>query len=68
MLKAVKASVTQRDMSDLFGEDIELVDVEIGEKEYYYVFTFVGVIVVVGCVLKCYPKYIQKKGKPKKEL
>ena len=37
-------------MSELIDEDIEVSDVEIGENEYLYVFTFVGVIVVSGLV------------------
>lgn len=68
VLKAVKASDLQRDMSDLMDEDIEVADVEIGEDEYLYVFTFVGVIVVAGRVLKCYPKYILTVDQPKNEL
>ncbi len=49
-------------------EDIEVADVEIGEDEYLYVFTFVGVIVVAGRVLKCYPKYLLHVNQPKEEL
>lgn len=68
VLKAVKASDAQKDMSDLVDEDIEIADVEIGENEYLYVFTFVGVIAVSGRVLKCYPKYIFNQDKPLAEL
>jgi len=68
VLKAVKASDTQRNMSDLLDEDIEVADVEAGENEYLYVFTFVGVITVAGRVLKCYPKYILNVSEPKEEL
>lgn len=68
VLKVVKASDLQRDMSDLMDEDIEVADVEIGEDEYLYVFTFVGVIVVAGRVLKCYPKYLLNADRPKNEL
>ena len=68
VLKAVKATAPQRDMSELIDEDIEVADVEVGENEYLYVFTFVGVIVVAGCVLKCYPKYLLSKEEPKNEL
>ena len=63
VLKAVKASDLQRDLSELQEEDIEIADVKIGENEYLYVFTFVGVIVVSGRALKCYPKYLLSKGK-----
>lgn len=68
VLKAVKASDPQRDMSDLIDEDIAVADVEVGENEYFYVFTFVGVIVVAGRVLKCYPKYLINDEEPKQEL
>ena len=68
VLKAVRASDHQRDMSNLLDEDIEVADVEVGEDEYYYVFTFVGVIVVAGHVLKCYPKYLLHSNQLKEEL
>lgn len=68
VLKAVKASNSQRDMSDLAEEDIEVADVDIYENDYYYVFTFVGVIVVAGVVLKCYPKYLLSVEEPNVEL
>lgn len=68
VLKAVKASDNQRDMSNLLDEDIEVADVEEGEDEYLYVFTFVGVIVVAGRVLKCYPKYLLNVDQPMNEL
>lgn len=68
VLKAVKASDSQKDMSELADEDIEVADVEVGEDEYLYVFTFVGVITVAGRVLKCYPKYLLNAENPLKEL
>lgn len=68
VLKAVKSSTVQKDMSDLVDEDIEVADVEVGENEYLYVFTFVGVITVSGRVLKCYPKYLLNASEPKNEL
>lgn len=68
ILKAVKASDPQRDMSDLIDEDIEVADVEVGENDYLYVFTFVGIIVVAGRALKCYPKYLLHTEEPRQEL
>lgn len=68
VLKAVKASDKQKNMDELLDEDIEISDVEIGENEYLYVFTFVGVIVVAGRVLKCYPKYLLSTTNPTNEL
>ena len=68
VLKAVRTSDLQRELTDLQEEDIEVADVEVGEDEYLYVFTFVGVIVVAGRVLKCYPKYLLNVEKPIIEL
>ena len=68
VLKAVKANDTQKDLTDLVDEDIEIADVEVGENEYLYVFTFVGVITIEGRVLKCYPKYLLDAAAPKVEL
>lgn len=68
VLKAVKASDRQKDLTDLLDEDIEIADVEVGENEYLYVFTFVGVITIDGRVLKCYPKYLIDTTNPKAEL
>jgi len=68
VLKTVKSSDAQKNMADLLDEDIEVVDVEVGENEYLYVFTFVGVIVVAGRVLKCYPKYLLSAKEPTDEL
>lgn len=68
VLKAVRASQIQRDLSVLLEEDIEVADIEAGEDAYLYVFTFVGVIIAAGCVLKCYPKYLLHTDAPGKEL
>lgn len=68
VLKAVKSSEQQKDLSDLFDDDVIIADVETNENEYLYVFTFVGVIVVSGCVLKCYPKYLPDTSQPLDEL
>ena len=68
ILKAVRATDFQRDLSDLSDEDVEITEVAIGEDDFLYVFTFVGIIVVAGLVLKCYPKYIRCNTQPKDEL
>lgn len=68
VLKAVTADEGQKDLTDLAEEDIEIADVEVGENEYLYVFTFVGVITIEGRVLKCYPKYLLDATAPKTEL
>ena len=48
IVKNVKKSDRQSMLSDLVEEDIRLTDIESGERELYYVFSFVGVIVVYG--------------------
>lgn len=68
ILKAVVASKNQRDMSDLIEEDVEIEETELDEDDYFYVFTFVGVITAFGRVLKCYPKYIHNDNQPIQEL
>lgn len=68
ILKLVKANDIQRDMTDLVEEDIEITDIQIGENDFYYVFTFVGVVTVAGKILKCYPKYIFRSIEPIEEL
>lgn len=68
VLKAVKANEEQKDLTDLIDEDIQIADVEVGENEYLYVFTFVGVITIEGRVLKCYPKYLLEEEAPLTEL
>lgn len=68
VLKTVKAEEKQRDMSELIDEDIEISEVETGKNECLYVFTFVGIIVVFGIVLKCYPKYLLTIINPEEEL
>lgn len=68
ILKAVKGSDEQLNMSDLAEEDVEVVDEEVLWQKSYYVFTFVGIIIAEGRVLKCYPKYLNKNDKPTEEL
>lgn len=64
IVKNVKKSDRQSMLSDLVEEDVRVTDIESGERELYYVFSFVGVIVVYGRVLKCYPKYINSSDNP----
>lgn len=56
VLKSVRLSNEQKDLSDLIEEDIENVGVE---ENYYYVFTYVGILIISNLVLKCHPKYIK---------
>ena len=68
IVKAVKATDYQKEMSDLLDEDVEITDVVANDLEHYYVFTFVGVISVAGRILICYPKYISRSKEPIEEM
>lgn len=58
ILKAVKNDPQQKNLTELYDEDIEITDDTLSNDELLYVFTFVGVITFGNRVLKCYPKYI----------
>lgn len=68
VLKVVQNSSEQRELSDLIDEDIEVVDVESGNDDYLYVFTYVGVITVGSRIIKCYPKYLLDEMAPQEEM
>lgn len=68
IVKAVRASEEQRELTDLTDEDAEVAEVEADGGEYLYVFTFVGVVIAEGCVLKCCPKYLPDGAAPRAEL
>lgn len=67
VLKMVNFTSKQKNLTDLIDEDIEVVDVEVTD-EYYYVFTFVGVLTVGNIVIKCFPKYLLNKKSPLEEM
>ena len=68
VLKVVKNTQEQKNLSDLIDEDVEIVDIDFSNEEYFYVFTYVGVLVVKNIVIKCFPKYILSKEEPLEEL
>ncbi|MDE8054449.1 LlaJI family restriction endonuclease [Erysipelothrix rhusiopathiae] len=68
VLKTVKYSDKQKIMDEFMEEDIEITNVEVGENEYLYVFNYVGIIVIGGRVMKCYPKYLLNISEPTQEL
>lgn len=68
ILKTIKKSDKLKDLEELQDDDFDVTDVECGDNERRYIFTFVGVIVVSGIVLKCYPKYLIHKSEPLEEL
>lgn len=68
VLKKVKNTKEQLDTSDLIEQDIEISDEDEAATDYLYVFTFVGIIIIEGRVLKCYPKYLFSNDNPTEEL
>lgn len=68
VLKAVRESVQQKDMSELTDEDVVISDSENPDDNVLYVFPFVGVITIGQRVLKCYPKYIAVNTDPLHEM
>lgn len=64
VLKAVRNSAEQKEMSDLIDADVEIADDSAENGTYLYVFTYVGVITYGNRILKVYPKYILHNDKP----
>lgn len=68
ILKIVRKSSPQLNMSDLVDEYVEIIPVEAIGKDCYYVFVFVGILIVASRIIKCYPKYLCNVDNPIKEL
>ena len=69
VLKIVSKSKDKKELSDIVDVDDEISDIDSdSENVYYYIFTFVGIMIVSGIVLKCYPKYIFKNDTPLLQL
>lgn len=61
ILKLVKATSVERDLTDLMDEEFGLMDEESESKYYFYVFVYVGILAFGNRIIKCIPKYIIKK-------
>lgn len=68
VLKSVKNSTAQLEMSDLLDEDIEITDETAESGDCLYVFTYVGVITSGSRVIKVYPKYLLSQKEPLAEM
>lgn len=66
ILKSIKK--VDGEITDLQYEDEILVEVDELVEGINYVFNYVGVVIVSGILLKCYPKYIDKNNEPINEL
>lgn len=61
VLKSVKNSTDQLEMSDLMDEDIEITEETAESGDCLYVFTYVGIITCGSRVVKVFPKYLLSK-------
>lgn len=69
VLKSVKNSNDQLEMSDLIDDDIEIADETAESGDCLYVFTYVGIITCGSRVIKVYPKYLlSEKKEPLDEM
>ncbi len=68
VLKSVKNSTSQLEMSDLLDEDIEITDETAESGDCLYVFTYVGVITSGSRIIKVYPKYLLSQKEPLTEM
>ncbi len=62
VLKSVKNSTVQLEMSDLIEEDIEITEETAESGDCFYVFTYVGIITCGSRVVKVFPKYLLSKN------
>lgn len=69
VLKIISKFKDKKELSDIVDVDDEISDIDSdSENVYYYIFTFVGIMIVSRIVLKCYPKYIFKNETPLLQL
>lgn len=69
VLKIISKSKDKKELSNIVDVDDEISDIDSDrENIYYYIFTFVGIMIVSGIVLKIYPKYIFKSNTPLLQL
>lgn len=68
VLKMVKSIYKKRDLTDLVDEEVEIVDIDFEVDDYFYVFTFVGVLTVGNIIIKSFPKYLLNIDKPLEEM
>lgn len=68
VMKAVKNTPVQMELSDLTDDDLAITDDATGSNDCFYVFNFVGVLTVGNRVIKCFPKYITQNPEPTAEM
>lgn len=68
VLKTVRFSREEKELSDLM-EESEIVSDEFADNdEFYYVFNYVGVVTIGKRIIKVFPKYITLKDEPLLEM
>lgn len=68
ILKAVKNTPVQKDLTDLTDDAVEIADASAESSAYFYVFTYVGVVTIGNRIIKSYPKYIYGTEEPVAEM
>lgn len=74
VLKVVKRTKEEQDLSELSAVDEIVGEIDVSSDAFYYVFNYVGLILVDGYLLCCYPKYLfsydnmDEKDRPKETL
>ena len=64
VLKTVRHTISQKELSDLTEEDIETADASVGNDELLFVFSYVGLITTGSRIIKVFPKYILSENGP----
>ena len=68
VLKTVLMTKEELDLTDLQNEQMEIFDDVLSGDKYFYVFVFVGVLVIESNILIVYPKYIHTREAPISEI
>lgn len=65
ILKTIKKGI--EDIEELSYEDEVIEEVSSDSNDIYYVFKYVGIVIVLGILIICYPKYLSSES-PLKEI
>lgn len=68
IVKSVKFSKDQENTFELLNEDVIITDISENKDNFYYVFTYVGIVIIKNFVIRCFPKYLFNNEHPKENL
>lgn len=68
VLKAVNKQFSQNNLSDLLDEDIAITNIVFENDANFYVFTYVGIIMISNRIIKCFPKFLISNEQPIDEM